>query len=146
MAISLSRQLEQIEKQREDKLGKDGLEPVADLISELGAQKVRDEVYNAYFPIEYERTYQLENSWGVNKVSPMTIGVYSDRWDGDRYVSKIVETGEGYQFSPRDGSRGAYERPRPFFQATVDEVKATKLHVIGYATALGRAGFKTRMK
>ena len=67
MAISLSRQLEQIERQIEDRLGKDGLEPIGELISELGAQKVRDEVYNAYFPIEYERTYQLENSWKMNK-------------------------------------------------------------------------------
>lgn len=146
MSLSISNQLEELEKQIMKKLGDNGLDPLADLIKEVGKKKVKQEVYSAYSPLEYERTYKLESDWGVNKVNPMTIGVYSDRWDGNRYVSGIVESGEGYQFKPRDGSRGAYERPRPFFQATVDEVKQTNLHVIGYATALGRAGFRTRMK
>lgn len=146
MAKGVKEQLQGIQKAIEKKVGENGLDDLADMVIGVGKEKVETEVYNVYRePKKYKRTYQLQNNWLINKYSPLRVGVASNRWDGDKYVSKVVETGDGYDYTS-DYIILPYELPRPFFSETVREVEESKLHVIGYASALAKAGVKVRMK
>lgn len=147
MSLSITEQLKNLEEQIKRQLGVNGLDEVADKVIDVAKKQVKETVYDAYEPVApekggYERTYLLQNSWGVSLYSPLTIGVFSDRWDGSKYVSEVVETGKGYDIT----GNYPYEVPRPFVQNTIDELKKTKIHVDAYAKALRDVGYKVRIK
>lgn len=145
MVKSLKEQLIELNKKIERKMANQEMESLTNMVTTLGKANVDKVVYQAYpNPMVYKRTYELQNSWKVNRYAPMLIGIASDRWDGDKYVSKVVETGQGYDYNSYVDN--SYQEPRPFVKATRDEVLANGIHLIGFVDALQNAGFKVRIR
>lgn len=77
-----------------------------------GEKQVEETVYQSYTPNQYERTGLLKKSWKAEETAD-GIAVYNDRRDGNKNVSEIVETGQGYQYE--FDYNGV---PRPFTENT----------------------------
>jgi hypothetical protein len=98
---------------------------VAEEVIRTMQEKIEDEVYSVYEPRVYERQgYQGglvdPKNIEVTVESDNTIAVENIRFDGDREVAQIVESGQGYQFDfPYNGA------PRPFTEKTREELQST---------------------
>ncbi len=95
---------------------------VKSTVIETGKRHVQTDVYDVYTPDpnnphSYKRTGELKGSWDTE---PTTDGmaVFNDRTDEGRDVSKIVNTGEGYQY---DFDYNGVERP--FIRNTANELQ-----------------------
>lgn len=113
------RTFKQLEKLLKLKIQQAMEDEVATKSVQLGQKNVAEEVYSKYDPVVYNRSMEMMTAF---EVEPTKDGIEfsHDRRDGDRYVSEIVETGEGYQFY-KEGA--AYLEPRPFFATTVEDLE-----------------------
>lgn len=122
MDIRNLKDLEKVLKQKVQEVMEDD---VFEKVLQLGIKSAADEVYEAYTPTQYKRTYELLESF---KYKPIENGIefYNDRSDRGRNVAEIVEKGhwgsEGYEFPSfyPDGSPKEYMYPRPFMANTKD--------------------------
>lgn len=139
-----------------------GLESdVAEAIKDEEVEKVISEVYDKYEPIEYERRFDAGGLADKDNmivevedlgrtvllgVTNMTTG-HKDYSDNDEPIASIIEYGHGsngyydYYNIAKDKSFGD---PRPFTQATVDELKRNKKHVEALKKFLNDNGMKTK--
>ncbi|WP_242403743.1 hypothetical protein [Paenibacillus pini] len=119
---------------------------VANTTKNTMKEKMDDEVYIPYTPKMYER----EKSHGgltddrnilVNLINETTLSVESHRMDEERNVSEIVESGKGYQYDfPFNGV------PRPFTEATREELLNTGIHTASLYRGLKRQGLTVEVK
>lgn len=117
MASSLESQLQKIAK-RINLEAKISLNTnVADKIIEQGKINVQTIVYDVYEPFDYNRTHDLkERAWKVNSTKS-GVSIRTDRTDGGKQVSMIVESGYGYTIPDRNTPL-QYGMPRPFMEKT----------------------------
>lgn len=106
-------------------------------------QKIQEEVYDKYEPVQYERKGYHgglidEDNIEVSMVDDNTLCVENIRFDGKREVAQIVESGDGYQYD--FDFNGV---PRPFTEATRKELASGVLHQT-MKTGLSRKGFDVR--
>lgn len=105
---------------------------------------IQTDVYDVYDPKQYERkSYQGglidQDNIEVAVVDDNTISVENIRFDGDREVAQIVESGEGYIYDfPFNGV------PRPFTENTIEELKETGLLEQEMKKGLARRGFNVQ--
>jgi hypothetical protein len=121
---SLKELLAYAEKQANSVLKKETAETVVRTMQD----KIQEEIYDVYEPKVYERQGYSgglidRDNIEVEVLGDNRISVENIRFDGDREVAEIVETGLGYQYSfPYAG------KPRPFTEATrVDLASSDKL-------------------
>jgi hypothetical protein len=99
------------------------LSDVAPVVVERLQDHVETDVYLAYTPTEYIRTGALKQDMQVEVIND-GIEVTSERYDDSKYITPIIESGEGYTWStPIAGT------PRPFVENTREELAASGLHV-----------------
>lgn len=62
-----------------------------------GQEHVQSDVYDAYDPLEYERTSFLNDSFVIQNESN-GISLDNNREDNGKDVATVVETGQGYTY------------------------------------------------
>ena len=133
MAKSIAEQLRALKPKIESEAQKVLNEAVADKVIEIGKKNVQTVVYDAYNPSIYQRTGQLrDDAW--EKI-PVECGILirNNRTDGDKQVSYIVESGQGYT------AKFAYNGVgRPFMQSTKDMITSSNIIENIFARELGR--------
>ena len=88
-------------------------------------EHIESDVYSVYDPVKYERKGYHgglidPNNIEVSMMDDNTISVENIRFDGDREVAQIIESGQGYTYDfPYNGV------PRPFTENTRIELKST---------------------
>lgn len=105
-------------------------------------QKIEEEVYSVYSPTMYERKMDhggLTDDANIitTPIGDNAITIESHRMDGDRNVSEIVESGQGYEFDFMYNGVA-----RPFTEETVEHFRDTNEHVAALAKGLIRQGLK----
>lgn len=110
---------------------------VAKTVRQVMKEKVKEEVYDVYDPTMYSRTGKLgsEESMRSELINETTLVVENIRSDGDRNVAEIVESGENYQFGFEYAGV-----PRPFTEATREELRNTGAHKAALYSGLKRQG------
>lgn len=88
---------------------------------------VQTDVYDKYEPKMYDRKgYQGglidEDNIEVSMIDDNTVSIENIRFDGDREVAEIVETGQGYTYSFEYSGV-----PRPFTENTRKELQETNI-------------------
>lgn len=134
MAKSIAEQLRALKPKIEGQAKKVLNEGVADKVIEIGKKNVQSAVYDAYQPLVYKRTNKLrDKSW--EKI-PVECGVIirNNRTDGDKQVSYIVESGEGYTANFAYSGVG-----RPFMQTTKDMITSSDIIETAFARELSKA-------
>ncbi|WP_440110370.1 hypothetical protein [Paenibacillus sp. QZ-Y1] len=118
-------------------IGKALANDVAKTVKQIQKEKVKEEVYDVYEPTMYSRTGLLgsEESMKSELISETTLVVENIRSDGDRNVAEVVESGSGYNFS--FDYAGV---PRPFTEATREELRNTGAHKAAMYKGLKRQG------
>ncbi|MET3209904.1 UNVERIFIED_CONTAM: hypothetical protein ABIC26_002852 [Paenibacillus sp. PvR008] len=119
---------------------------VAHTVKDNLKQSIEDNVYDVYTPTVYERQRDQggltdERNIAVEMIGQDTVSIESQRMDGSKNVSLVVETGQGYDFE------FAYSgRPRPFVEKTVEELHNTNAHVAALHRGLERQGLDVEVK
>ena len=128
---------------------------VFDFTKALQSEEIRREVYDVYNPVMYDRRGadgglgDPENIVGAVDESTLTLIVTNetppnpyapDGASTNKSLAEVVEYGEGYDYY-KTGAE--YLNPRPFTQATYDELKSNKTHVEMLKIALNKRGIKT---
>ncbi|PYY28364.1 hypothetical protein [Paenibacillus illinoisensis] len=121
---------------------------VAKTVKQVMKEKVKEEVYDVYTPdpnsaYSYKRTGLLgsEESMKSELINDTTLVVENIRSDGDRNVAEIVESGIGYEYS--FDYAGV---PRPFTEATREELRATGAHKAALYQGLKQQGIEVKLK
>lgn len=116
---------------------------VAKTVKTMMAEKVQDEVYKVYEPTMYSRTGKLGSveSMKSELINDTTLVVENVRSDGDRNVAEIVESGQGYQFGFEYAGV-----PRPFTEATREELRNTGAHKAALYQGLKQQGIEVKLK
>lgn len=105
---------------------------------------IQEDVYDVYDPVMYERKgYNggliADDNIEITVVDDNTISVENIRFDGDREVAEIVESGMGYIFDfPYNGV------PRPFTENTRKELQETNILEIEMKKGLTRRGLDVK--
>ena len=132
MAESLEKQLERIAKKLQPKINEVMQKEVYEEVKSVARKHVKEDVYDAYEPIQYDRKNLLISSWKMDKLAD-GIAVYNTRYGtrdrgGKVYIPKIIETGTGYEY-PLSDRRWLKTKPangeRPFIDNTRKELKST---------------------
>lgn len=132
MADSLEKQLARIAKKLQPKINEVMQKEVYEEVKDIARKHVKEDVYEAYEPIMYDRKNLLISSWGMNKTSD-GIEVYNTRYGtrdkgGTVYIPKIIESGSGYEY-PLAERAWRKSRPsddsRPFIENTRKEIKSS---------------------
>jgi hypothetical protein len=137
---SLTKMFQHIENKAASVLKKE----IADLVVETMQEKIEEEVYSVYEPKEYVRQryqggLQDPRNIEITMIGDNTISVENIRFDGDREVAEIVESGQGYTYDfPYAGV------PRPFTQATRDELNQSGKLKVAMSQGLRKRGFDTK--
>ena len=165
---SLDQQLRRIEKQ----LGKHmkiAMNDVAKEVKKEQAKQVKSEVYDAYEPVSelkggYKRRFdngglsdednmkhiiKTDGNFTVLEIVNMTMS-NPDFMPVSRspfMISGVIEFGHGwdgerYDYS-KDGSE-EFAQPRPFIQATRDELVRSGKHIKAFRTSMQKQGFDIR--
>jgi hypothetical protein len=133
---NLKEMLEYIQKQANETLQDEVFETTRDVMQE----HIQEDVYDAYTPADYERTYELISDDNIEgKVADNTLTVKNTRHDGDRYVPEIIEEGKGYNWGyirDLDEEIGA----RPFIANTKKDLQTNKQHVQAMKEGLKKRG------
>lgn len=110
-------------------------------------EKIEDEVYSKYpDPVMYVRQKEDgglldEENMEVTMINDTTLSIENVRSDDGRNVAEIVETGIGYEFEfPYNGI------PRPFTEATREELRNTNEHVHAMYVGLKKEGIDVNIK
>ncbi|WP_440118475.1 hypothetical protein [Paenibacillus sp. QZ-Y1] len=117
---------------------------VAKTVKTIMKDKVQEEVYDPYTPSVYQRTGRLgsEDSMESKLINDdTTLVVENVRSDGDRNVAEIVETGKGYTYDFQYSGI-----PRPFTEATREELENTGEHVAALYAGLKQQNIKVEKK
>jgi len=122
-------------------IGKALVNDVAKTVKQVQKEKVKEEVYDVYEPTMYSRTGLLgsEDSMKSELINDTTLVVENIRSDGDRNVAEVVESGSGYNFS--FDYAGV---PRPFTEATREELRNTGAHKAALYKGLKRQGINLK--
>ncbi|APH36143.1 hypothetical protein [Bacillus velezensis] len=104
-----------------------------------GQEHVQSDVYDAYNPLEYERTSLLKDSFVIQNESN-GISLDNTRGDNGKNVATVVETGQGYTYP--DKYDYGYGKPRPYMKNTADSLKDGRL-VAAMKKDLNASGIKT---
>ncbi|WP_182004730.1 hypothetical protein [Priestia aryabhattai] len=108
--------LKDLEREVNKRINKAMKENVQKEAKKTMQEKIVDEVYLAYEPSQYERSYELLNSVETKQVNKTTISIENTRHDGNRDVAKIIEEGQPYDW---EKSRIAQMKlKRPFHEET----------------------------
>lgn len=102
---------------------------------------IQTDVYNAYTPTDYERTYQLLEDVQSNVISDGTIEVKDTRSENGKDITKIIEYGVGYDWGyirNLDQEIGA----RPFIENTYEDLNTNKTHVKTLKNVLESKGIR----
>lgn len=138
--MDLKSQLKLIEKQLNKKIRETLRNEVKDTVVKTMQKHIQEDVYDAYTPQSYERTYQLisEDNIISNTLDDNTLLTYNDRRDGDTYIPKIIEAGKGYYNENLDRRIGA----RPFIKNTKEDLESSGKAVDAMKDGLKKRGIK----
>lgn len=118
---------------------------VAEMAKHEMEKHIQTDVYAAYKPTGYTRTYDLLKDVESEMVDADTLEIKDTRYgigqNGERRdVVKVIEYGRGYDWSPHlDEKIG----PRPFIANTRDEIEREQLATKTLKEALNNKGIKT---
>nr|WP_145401445.1 hypothetical protein [Paenibacillus xylanexedens] len=114
---------------------------VAKTVKSVMKDKVKEEVYDVYEPTMYSRTGLLgsEESMKSELINDTTLVVENVRSDGDRNVAEVVESGQNYQYGFEYAGV-----PRPFTEATREELRNTGAHKAAMYKGLKRQNIKLK--
>lgn len=109
--------IKDLEKEINKRINKAMKENVQKEAKKTMQEKIIDEVYLAYEPSQYDRSYELLNATETKMVNKNTLSLENTRHDGNKDVAKIIESGTGYDW---EKSRIAQMQPfpRPFTEET----------------------------
>ncbi|WP_339198585.1 hypothetical protein MKY95_10165 [Paenibacillus sp. FSL P4-0176] len=143
MQVKTQQDLVRFLKQLQQPVSKALNSNVAQTIKTVMKDKVQDEVYDPYTPSVYQRTGRLgsEDSMESKLINDDTLIVENVRSDGDRNVAEIVETGKGYTYDFQYSGI-----PRPFTEATREELRNTGAHVAALYAGLKQQNIKVDKK
>lgn len=119
---------------------------VSHKVKETMKNKIQSDVYDVYDPTIYKRQKEQgglldERNMIVDMVNQSTVSIESRRMDGNVNVGQVIETGKGYRYE------FAYSnKPRPFIEKTVDELRSTKGHITALSNGLMRQGLIVEIK
>lgn len=114
---------------------------VSKTVKSVMKDNVQTEVYDVYTPTMYSRTGLLgsEGSMESKMINGTTLIVENVRSDGERNVAEIVESGMGYEYGFEYAGV-----PRPFTEATREDLRSTGAHFEALVRGLKRQGIKTK--
>lgn len=142
MTDSLEQQLARISKRLQPKINEIMQKDVYEEVEKIARKHVKEDVYDAYEPIMYDRKKLLLSSWGMEKTSD-GIAVYNTRYgENGVYVPKIVETGEGYKYplvARAWKKKSNSNNSRPFLENARQEIKTS-----GTVTEILEKGLKQK--
>ena len=119
-------------------------------VSHAGREAMKDNiehtVYEVYEPTMYQR--QKDNGGLTDDeniittmVNDTTLSIESHRMDGDKNVSEVIISGQGYDYEfPYNG------KPRDFVEATKEELIDTNAHVHALYVGLKKQGLDVKVK
>ena len=117
-------------------------------------EEIKDKVYNAYNPAMYDR--KKYNGGLIDTVdtikdyydfSELTLSIanermgYSDDSNMDRYVTPVIVTGVGYNWTGIDEFFRRNDQPRDFLTATEDSLESSGKHVTKLESILNSKGY-----
>lgn len=102
------------------------------------AQNETDRMIYSYEPRQYERTGKLKESWETFN-DPNGIVLDNTYEDGGKDIAETVHTGIGYDYT---GYGYEYEKPRPIFDTTRNELEDGRL-TNALKKDLNKIGIKT---
>lgn len=91
---------------------------VAEVAIDTGVQHTQSDVYDAYTPTQYDRSFDLIKSWRSQLISNNTLEITNTRSEGTRDIVSVIEFGKGYWTQALDNLIGA----RPFMENTRDQL------------------------
>lgn len=163
MAESLDRQLKRIMTKIENNILDYLDESVAESVIDIAEEKTKEEVYDAYEPVSYNRTGRFGKSWTKKKKkSSKTIEIWNDaktdtkstgKIARPKYIAEVIETGVGYTYKKRSwqpvDEGWKIPRPkngsRPVVQKTKKELSFQRQTLINeYKKYLRRKGIRTK--
>ncbi|WP_240636517.1 hypothetical protein [Paenibacillus silvae] len=119
---------------------------VAKTVKSVMKDKVKEEVYDVYTPdpnsaYSYKRTGLLgsEESMKSELINDTTLVIENIRSDGDRNVAEVVESGQNYNYSFEYAGV-----PRPFTEATREDLRNTGAHKAAMYKGLKRQNIKLK--
>ncbi|TPG68711.1 hypothetical protein EEL31_09355 [Brevibacillus laterosporus] len=89
-------------------------------------KRVDTDVYESYTPTTYKRTGKLKDDIEVS-LSNNTVSISPTRSENEKYIPRIIETGEGYDWINSRIYKS--KQKRPFVQNTKEEIIDKKLHI-----------------
>lgn len=148
MAKSIERQLKQLERKLKPVINKTMHHDMFNMLVKKGVDEVDKTVYDAYTPSDkegaYERTFKLrDKSWAKEEFNQglMFTNIREDK-DTGKYIPRVIETGEGYDYTGNPPY--PYEYPRPFMGNIKQWLRDDKEHVKLMKEEVRKAGFKVR--
>lgn len=144
--MTTAKNMKELEKLIQQKISKALQQNVAPTVKRVMKEKIEEVVYSVYDPTMYERDKEHgglldEDNMKVTMLNDTTLSVENVRSDDGRNVAEIVETGEGYEFEfPYNGI------PRPFTEATREELRSTNEHTYAFYQGLKRQGLDVKLK
>jgi hypothetical protein len=114
---------------------------VAEEVKRVMEVHIQTDVYNAYEPTDYVRTYKLMEDVQSELIDDGTIEVKDTRSENGRDITRIIEDGIGYDWGYQrnlDQEIGA----RPFIANTRNDLDTNKSHIEVLKKALQDKGFR----
>lgn len=144
--MATAKNMKELEKMLQQRFSKALQQNVAPTVKRVMKEKIEEEVYSVYDPTMYERDREHgglldEANMEVTMLNDSTLSVENVRSDDGRNVAEIVETGEGY-----DHDFMYNGIPRPFTEATREELRSTNEHTYAFYQGLKRQGLDVKIK
>lgn len=133
--------MEKALRKLQPKINKALQQDVAPTVKRVMKEKINEEVYEKYpDPVMYDRRKEHgglldEANMEVTMVNDSTLSVENIRSDDGRNVAEIVETGQNYEHDFKYNGI-----PRPFTEATREELRNTNEHMYALSRGLKRQG------
>lgn len=141
-----AKDFKELDKFLKERLGKALEVNVAKTGRETMKEKIEDRVYGVYDPVLYDRQKDdggLTDDENIltTMVNETTLSIESHRMDGDKNVSEVIVSGQGYDYDfPYNG------RSRDFVEATKEELFDTNAHVAAMYSGLKKQGLDVKVK
>jgi hypothetical protein len=112
---------------------------VKENVEETMRDKIQTEVYDAYTPTDYVRSYELLESIEGKLESDGVLSVENTRQEAGKDIVKIIETGKGYTWGYK---RNLDEEigERPFVAETKEELHRTESYKKAFKEGMKRQG------
>lgn len=112
---------------------------VKENVEETMRDKIQTEVYDAYTPTDYVRSYELFESIEGKLETDGVLSVENTRQEAGKDIVKIIETGKGYTWGYR---RNLDEEigERPFITETKKELQRTESYKKAFKEGMKRQG------